>query len=66
VETNPAETTHPDSKSAKVYRELQALQDELSTALRGAFSKHRQFLAGQNVCHVASLDIAGRSGRFNP
>jgi xylulokinase len=46
VETNPAETTHPDSKSAKVYRELQALQDELSTALRGAFSKHRQFLAG--------------------
>jgi hypothetical protein len=26
------------------YRELQALQDELSKSLRGVFAKHREFV----------------------
>lgn len=44
VELNKAETAEPDKRNAQVYRELQALQDEMSVALRGAFGKHRQFL----------------------
>jgi xylulokinase len=44
VELNEAETAQPDRKNAQVYQELQALQDELSRALRGAFGKHRKFL----------------------
>lgn len=44
VELNRAETAQPDPHRVKVYQELQGLQDELSTALRGAFARHRQFL----------------------
>src|SRR3974390_961098 len=44
VEVNSGETAEPDSKSAAVYRELQALQDELSQSLRGAFARHRKFV----------------------
>jgi xylulokinase len=44
VELNTAETAHPDSKSVEVYRELQALQDQMSLALRDVFSKHRKFV----------------------
>jgi xylulokinase len=44
VELNPGETARPDDKNAEVYRELQALQDEISLALRNAFSKHRSFV----------------------
>jgi xylulokinase len=47
VEVNPAETAHPDSNTAKVYKELQGLQDDLSVALRGTFAKHRQFVLRQ-------------------
>jgi len=44
VELNAAETAQPNAKDAAVYRELQELQDEMSTALRGVFAKHRRFL----------------------
>ena len=44
VELNPAETAEPDKVNARVYRELQELQDEISVSLRGVFSKHREFV----------------------
>jgi xylulokinase len=44
VKLNPAETARPDAKRAATYRELQALQDETSKALRGVFTRHRQML----------------------
>ncbi len=44
VEVNSGETAEPDSKNVAVYRELQALQDELSQSLRAAFGQHRKFV----------------------
>ena len=44
VELNAAETAQPDQKNVEVYRELQGIQDELSSALRGVFGKHRRFV----------------------
>jgi xylulokinase len=44
VELNPGETVQPEKENAKVYRELQTLQDEMSQGLRKVFSKHRQFV----------------------
>lgn len=44
VELNQGETTQPNGANVNVYRELQALQDELSRSLRLAFGKHRQFV----------------------
>ena len=44
VELNPTETAQPEKANAETYRELQDLQDEMSTALRGVFSKHRKFV----------------------
>jgi hypothetical protein len=44
VELNPTETATPDAKTVEIYRELQALQDEMSAALRDVFRKHRQFV----------------------
>jgi sugar (pentulose or hexulose) kinase len=44
VELNPGERAEPDPKNAEVYRELQAIQDEMSTALRDTFKRHRLFL----------------------
>lgn len=44
VELNPAERAQPEPKNAAVYRELQALQDELSVSLRGAFARHRKLV----------------------
>lgn len=44
VQLNPAETTEPNPKNVAIYRELQALQDELSLALRKLFPKHRAFV----------------------
>jgi sugar (pentulose or hexulose) kinase len=44
VELNPTETATPDARTVETYRELQALQDETSTALREIFRKHRQFV----------------------
>ena len=44
VRLNRSETAQPNAKNAAIYRDLQALQDELSTTLRGVFAKHRQFV----------------------
>jgi xylulokinase len=44
VELNPPETAEPQPENVPVYRELQALQDELSLALRGTFEHHRKFV----------------------
>jgi len=44
VELNTSETAHPNAKAAQAYRELQAIQDRLSTVLREAFKEHRRFV----------------------
>ena len=44
VELNTAEQVQPERGTAEVYRELQALQDELSRSLRSSFNKHRHFV----------------------
>ncbi len=44
VELNQEETAQPDAKNVAIYRELQALQDEMSASLRGVFVKHREFV----------------------
>jgi xylulokinase len=44
VELNLAERAEPEKKNAEIYRELQALQDDMSAALRDVFAHHRQFL----------------------
>ena len=44
VKLNKNETAEPETKNVAVYRELQALQDELSSSLRGVFAKHRKFV----------------------
>jgi len=44
VELNKAESAEPDANAVATYRELQAIQDETSNALRGVFAKHRQFV----------------------
>lgn len=46
VALNLAQTTTPKKANVAAYAELQALQDELSRALRGAFGRHRQLVAG--------------------
>ena len=45
VTLNNAETSTPTRDAVAAYQELQALQDELSTSLRGVFAKHRNFLS---------------------
>ncbi len=44
VKLNRAETAEPRKANVALYRELQALQDETSLALRGVFTRHRQFV----------------------
>ena len=44
VQLNRAETAHPNARNVAIYRELQALQDELSRSLRDVFTKHRRFV----------------------
>ena len=44
VTLNKSETATPNEANAAIYRELQALQDESSKALRGVFAKHRAFV----------------------
>lgn len=46
VTLNPAQTTQPNPENVKVYAELQALQDEVSRSLRGAFKTHRALTTG--------------------
>ena len=43
VELNDAEAASPKKENVRVYRELQAMQDELSLSLRGVFERHRKF-----------------------
>jgi D-xylulose kinase len=45
VTLNTAQTTEPKPQNAALYRELQAMQDELSAALRQLFVRHRQFVS---------------------
>ena len=45
VSLNRAETATPNAKAVAIYSELQALQDELSTSLRGVFAKHAKLVA---------------------
>jgi xylulokinase len=47
VELNDTETATPNKGNVAVYRDLQALQDETSEALRAVFRKHRQFVVGR-------------------
>ena len=44
VKLNKPETARPEKANVEVYRELQALQDETSLALREVFAKHRKFV----------------------
>jgi sugar (pentulose or hexulose) kinase len=44
VALNTDETATPKKEAVVAYRELQALQDELSASLRGVFVKHRKFV----------------------
>ena len=44
VKLNQPETARPETANVEVYRELQALQDETSLALRQVFAKHRKFV----------------------
>jgi xylulokinase len=44
VKINKSETAQPEKGNVEVYRELQALQDETSRALREVFAKHRKFV----------------------
>jgi sugar (pentulose or hexulose) kinase len=46
VELNAAETVEPIPANAKVYKDLQALQDGLSKSLRPVFAQHRSFVMG--------------------
>jgi xylulokinase len=46
VRLNKAETARPAKASALIYREAQAIQDELSLALRPVFTRHRRFASG--------------------
>ena len=46
VQLNKSETAHPQPEAVQVYRELQALQDEMSANLRGVFARHREFVLG--------------------
>jgi xylulokinase len=43
VKLNKSESAHPSKKAALVYREAQAIQDELSASLRPVFTRHRRF-----------------------
>jgi sugar (pentulose or hexulose) kinase len=45
VQLNPSETTEPRPAQAALYEEIQALQDQMSEALREVFAKQREFLA---------------------
>ena len=44
VKLNKSETARPNKANVEVYRELQALQDDTSLALRQVFGQHRQFV----------------------
>jgi xylulokinase len=43
VRLNKGEGTRPSRTSAPIYREAQAIQDEMSVALRSVFTRHRRY-----------------------
>ena len=45
VQLNRAQKAYPQAKAVAVYREVQALQDGISLALRDSFTRHRQFVS---------------------
>jgi len=47
VQLNPRETTEPNPIAVRTYRDLQSLQDSVSSALRPAFSQHRRFVTAE-------------------
>ena len=47
VRLNKPEAAHPGKAGVQVYREWQAMQDELSLALRPVFPRHHRFLSGR-------------------
>ncbi|PWU12671.1 MAG: xylulokinase [Verrucomicrobia bacterium] len=49
IEINGTERAEPNAKDVAAYRELQALQDDLSTSLRGVFAKHRRLVLKESV-----------------
>jgi hypothetical protein len=44
VKLNPRQTVHPIESNTVVYREIQAIQEQISTDLLATFSRHRRFL----------------------
>jgi len=46
VKLNTRETAEPNEENVAVYREVQALQDDLSKSLRKPFAKHRRLVSG--------------------
>ena len=46
VKLNTRETAEPNLENVAVYREVQALQDDLSRSLRKPFARHRALVAG--------------------
>jgi len=44
VKLNKSETARPNKASVEMYRELQALQDDTSLALRKVFGQQRNFV----------------------
>jgi len=45
VKLNTRQTAEPNAKNVEVYREVQALQDELSKSLRKPFARHRRLVS---------------------
>jgi hypothetical protein len=41
---NPGESAYPDKKNSAVYRDLQALQNNMSRSLLDVFTQHREFV----------------------
>ena len=44
VKLNDRETARPQRKNVAVYRDFQAIQDQMSASLRGVFEVHRKFV----------------------
>ena len=44
VELNARETARPQGSNVSVYREIQAIQDQMSANLRDVFAAHRKFV----------------------
>jgi len=53
VKLNTRETAEPNAENVAVYREVQALQDDLSKSLRKPFAKHRAFVSGERWAEAA-------------